>query len=117
MRLWKNVIVSSAQNAIKAKEHFLGSSKQKSLDSINKQKINSIKVAGSLPPLAESYRHDLVGPYNENLMQYQIIVNSLLDYVDLFICETMSTIAESESAIEAAMKVMRGTLCNGFEHN
>ena len=50
-------------------------------------------------------------------MQYQIIVNSLLDYVDLFICETMSTIAESESAIEAAMKVMRGTLFNGFENN
>jgi len=60
-----------------------------------------------LPPLSESYRHDLVGPYTENVMQYQIVVNTLIDYVDLFICETMSTIAESKSAVEAATTVMK----------
>ena len=45
-------------------------------------------------------------------MQYQIVVNTLIDYVDLFICETMSTIAESKSAVEAATTVMKGELSN-----
>ena len=104
-------MVSSGENAIKARDQFVVSCKQKPFDSIN-QKNCSVKVAGALPPLSESYRHDLVGPYTENVMQYQIVVNTLIDYVDLFICETMSTIAESKSAVEAATTVMKGELCN-----
>ena len=105
-------MVSSGENAIKARDQFVVSCKQKPFDSINNQKNCSIKVAGALPPLSESYRHDLVGPYTENVMEYQIVVNTLIDYVDLFICETMSTIAESKSAVEAATTVMKGELCN-----
>jgi S-methylmethionine-dependent homocysteine/selenocysteine methylase len=98
--------VASAENANVAKQQFL---KTCNVDK-NSGYIttHNIKIAGCLPPLAESYRSDLVGPFRNNLLQYRVIVTSLLDYVDLCLCETMSTIAETKSAIEAAVGVMRG---------
>ena len=110
LKLWKDVIVASGENAVKAKQNFLVSYKQNTTGLSKDQRQNCIKIAGALPPLAESYRHDLVGPYEENVMQYQIIVRTLLNYVDYFICETMSTIAESKSAVDAAITVMKGKL-------
>ena len=108
LKLWKDVIVASCENAVKAKTKFLASEKQNTNGFFNRRKQKNIQIAGGLPPLAESYRHDLVGPYEENVMQYQIIVGTLLDYVDYLICETMSSIAESKSAVDAAIKVMTG---------
>ena len=70
----------------------------------------NIKVAGSIPPLAESYRSDLVGPFTDNVLQYRVIVSSLLGYVDLFLCETMSCISESKAAVTAAIEVMKGII-------
>ena len=102
LKLWEDVIIASGENAAKAKKRHL--------DSRERQNLSNIKIAGAIPPLAESYRHDLVGPYEENVMQYEIIIKTLLDYVDLFICETMSTIEESKAAVEAAIKVMKGEL-------
>ena len=83
-----------------------------SAESKNKFPLNgsSIKVAGSIPPLAESYRSDLVGPFQDNVLQYRIIVSSLLGYVDLFLCETMSCISESNAAVTAAIEVMKGII-------
>ena len=66
------------------------------------------KIAGSIPPLAESYRADLVGSFETNVLQYRVIVSSLINYVDLFLCETMSTINESKSAVVAAIETMKG---------
>ena len=63
-----------------------------------------VRVAGSLPPLDESYRYDLVptaeiaGPIYENL------VGILQPYVDLFVCETMSCVRESVIAATAASR-------------
>ena len=82
------------------------------VESKNKKPLNgsSIKVAGSIPPLAESYRSDLVGPFQDNVLQYRVIVSSLLGYVDLFLCETMSCILESKAAVTAAVEVMKGII-------
>jgi len=60
------------------------------------------KVAGSLPPLAESYRADKVGPFEENLRQYEVIAKSIAPYCDLLLCETMSTADEARAAVTAA---------------
>ena len=98
--MWEDVIIASGENAVKAKERFL--------DLRERQSLSNVKIAGAIPPLAESYRHDLVGPYEENVMQYEIIIKALLNYVDLFICETMSTIEESKAAVDATIKVMKG---------
>jgi S-methylmethionine-dependent homocysteine/selenocysteine methylase len=59
-------------------------------------------VAGSLPPLRGSYRPDLVGSYEDILPHYREQVGHLAPYVDLFICETMSSAAEALAAATAA---------------
>jgi homocysteine S-methyltransferase len=61
-----------------------------------------IAIAGSLPPLRGSYRPDLVGPLAEILPQYQEQVELLAPYVDVFLCETMSSADEGLAAATAA---------------
>ena len=63
-----------------------------------------VSVAGSLPPLDESYRHDLVPEDNVAIPIYEGLVEALAPYVDLFVCETMSCIRESLNATKAASK-------------
>jgi S-methylmethionine-dependent homocysteine/selenocysteine methylase len=62
----------------------------------------SVAIAGSLPPLRGSYRPDLVGPIDEILPLYREQVELLAPYVDLFLCETMSSAAEGLAAATAA---------------
>ena len=71
-------------------------------------KNDMLKIAGCLPPLSESYRSDLVGPLETNVLQYRVIVSSLISHVDLFLCETMSSTIESKSAVLAAVEIMKG---------
>ncbi len=61
-----------------------------------------VAIAGSLPPLRGSYRPDLVGPLAEILPQYREQVELLAPYVDVFLCETMSSAAEGFAAATAA---------------
>lgn len=63
-----------------------------------------VRIAGSLPPLGESYRPDRVPPVEEALPIYRNIVEALRDYVDLYICETMSTAQEAATASAQALK-------------
>ena len=60
-------------------------------------------VAGSLPPLEESYRADLVPSPEVARPIYQGIVEALRDDVDLYICETMSSAKEAHTAAGAAL--------------
>ncbi len=62
----------------------------------------TVRIAGSLPPLEESYRPDLVRPIEELLPRYREMSSIMAPYVDFFICETMSAIAESWAAAAAA---------------
>lgn len=62
-----------------------------------------IAVAGSLPPLEESYRADLVPPPEIAQPIYQGITEALRDDVDLYVCETMSSAAEAHTAASAAL--------------
>ena len=66
---------------------------------------DNVLVAGSLPPLDESYRWDLVPADEEARPIYQRLAQTLLPYVDLFICETMSCIRESVNAVSVARQV------------
>lgn len=63
----------------------------------------SVLVAGSLPPLEESYRPDLVIDDSEARPIYAALARALRPHVDLFLCETMSCIRESRNAAEAAL--------------
>jgi len=62
------------------------------------------KVAGCLPPLAESYRPDRVGAFDENLAQYRRIAAAIKPTSDLLLCETMSTVDEACAACTAALE-------------
>lgn len=62
----------------------------------------SVLIAGSLPPLAGSYRPDLVGEIEDILPLYMEQAELLAPYVDLILCETMSSAAEARAAAMAA---------------
>jgi S-methylmethionine-dependent homocysteine/selenocysteine methylase len=61
-----------------------------------------VLIAGSLPPLYGSYRPDLVRPFEEILPLYREQAGVLAPYVDVFLCETMSSAAEAFAAASAA---------------
>ena len=63
-----------------------------------------VQVAGSLPPLGESYRADLVPVDAEAQPLYRQMVEALDPYVDLFICETMSSAREARNAASMARR-------------
>ena len=60
-----------------------------------------VRVAGSLPPLEESYRPDLVLTEGEALPIYKTLIEGLLPYVDIFLCETISSIQETQNVLKA----------------
>ncbi len=64
-----------------------------------------VTVAGSIPPLGESYRFDLVPPDDEAREVYEPLVRTLVPYVDLFLCETMSCVREAVNAAAAVRAV------------
>ncbi|MFT6434468.1 MAG: S-methylmethionine-dependent homocysteine/selenocysteine methylase [Candidatus Azotimanducaceae bacterium] len=64
---------------------------------------SNLQIAGSLPPLNGSFRPDRVLEREITDPLYREQAGALADYVDLFICETMSTITEGLSAAEAAL--------------
>ena len=59
-------------------------------------------IAGSLPPLNESYRPDLVLPSATLAPLYREQAEILAPHVDLLLCETMSSAAEAVAAATAA---------------
>ena len=63
--------------------------------------ISDVRIAGCLPPLFGSYKPEIAPPLDECIERYQVIANKQAPHVDLFICETMSSIKEAESAITA----------------
>jgi len=58
-----------------------------------------VKIAASIPPVDESYRPDLVRSADEMAEWYGVMVESLRPFVDIWLCETMSSIREAEAAL------------------
>jgi S-methylmethionine-dependent homocysteine/selenocysteine methylase len=63
-----------------------------------------IRIAAALPPLANSYRADLIRPFDIAYPVYRRIAGSLATGVDLFICETMASAAEARAAALAGIE-------------
>lgn len=68
----------------------------------DKTRKNTVKIAGSMPPLGGSFRADLVGEYQQILPLYEEQAGYLAEHVDLILCETMSTAEEARAAATAA---------------
>jgi S-methylmethionine-dependent homocysteine/selenocysteine methylase len=79
-------------------------------EEVNKEKAHKVEVqvAGSLPPLSESFRPDLVPIGRDVATIYESMVKALEPNVDLFLCETMSSGAEALHAATAAKKYGNG---------
>ncbi len=60
-------------------------------------------IAGALPPLFGSYRADRIRPFAEIEPLYREQAELLAPFVDLFVCETMSSIEEARAAATGAM--------------
>merc|ERR1719487_2331368 len=61
-----------------------------------------VLIAGCLPPLHGSYKPAQVGELDAILPVYKEHVAKMKDYVDFFLCETMSTAQEGWAAASAA---------------
>jgi homocysteine S-methyltransferase len=62
-------------------------------------------VFGSLGPLIESYRADLIRPHKDGVADYAVACRALADHVDAFLAETMSCIEESKQVLEAVSNI------------
>lgn len=65
---------------------------------------SAVRIAGSLPPLNTSYDAAMVGNVAGNVAQYQRMAAVLAPYVDLFLCETLSTADEARAAATVAQE-------------
>lgn len=81
---------------------YIKAAGQRAREACNMRPDRNVKIAGSIPPLAESYRFDLVGSFESNLEQYRIIASSIAPFSDVILCETMSTADEAKAACTAA---------------
>ncbi|MEK6192764.1 MAG: homocysteine S-methyltransferase family protein, partial [Deltaproteobacteria bacterium] len=61
-----------------------------------------VLIAGSLPPLAGSYRPERVGKFEEIEPLYREQAEVLAPHVDILLCETMSSADEGRAAAAAA---------------
>ncbi|GBF99997.1 hypothetical protein Rsub_12724 [Raphidocelis subcapitata] len=60
-----------------------------------------VLIAGSLPPLKESYQSDGLCPHDEAVQQYRDLAEAMAPHVDLFLAETLAAGGEAEAAAEA----------------
>merc|ERR1719240_231681 len=67
-------------------------------------KKREVLIAGSLPPLHGSYKPKEVGEVAKIVPIYRQHVEIMAPYVDLFLCETMSTGTEAWAAVSEATK-------------
>lgn len=65
----------------------------------------SLFVLGSLGPLVESYRADLILPHDKGVEIYTKMIVAMSNSVDAFLAETMSSVEESIQAASAVMQV------------
>jgi len=83
-------------------QKLIAAAGQRARDACELRPTKKVKVAGCLPPLAESYRPDKVGTFEDNLRDYRAIAASIAPFSDFLLCETMSTADEARAACTAA---------------
>lgn len=57
-------------------------------------------VFGSLGPLVESYRPDLIMKHDQGASTYAAMISAMAEYVDCFLAETISSVEEAMQAME-----------------
>ena len=83
-------------------ESLLAAACQRAVEAKKLRPGHGVRVAGCLPPLRDSYRADLVLPFDQLLPDYRRISRGIAPFCDLLLCETMSTAEEARAAATAA---------------
>ncbi|MEM9366464.1 MAG: homocysteine S-methyltransferase family protein [Planctomycetota bacterium] len=73
--------------------------------------VDSVKIGGCLSPLHGSYRPDTAPSFDVCVATYRRIVAEQREAVDVFICETMSSVKEARSAVRAAAESGKPVWC------
>lgn len=114
------IITANTYAIVRKRLHELGGSTCKSLDHNRWEEMlicackiavqareeggKDVLIAGTLPPLHGSYKPELVGALDDIAPVYAEHVKIMSEYVDFFLCETMSTAAEGWAACSEAKK-------------
>jgi len=69
------------------------------------------RLAGCLPPLVASYHPEDAPDYETSLATYKRVVECQTDAVDVFLCETMSSVKEASTATTAAAETGKPAWC------
>ncbi|GAX28538.1 hypothetical protein FisN_12Hh094 [Fistulifera solaris] len=62
---------------------------------------HKVWVFGSLGPLVESYRPDLIRTHDEGVSLYRRMITAMASYIDAVVAETMSSVEEAMQAVNA----------------
>lgn len=65
---------------------------------------HAVRIAGCLPPLFGTYHPEAAPDFDECLTRYREIVDAQTNNVDLFLCETLSSLKEARAAATAALE-------------
>lgn len=60
----------------------------------------AVRIAGSIGPLGASYRADVMPPHDEAVAKYAEVAQALTPHIDLFICETVVSVAHAKAILE-----------------
>jgi S-methylmethionine-dependent homocysteine/selenocysteine methylase len=85
---WEESIIGACKLAVEARE----------------KSGKDVLICGTLPPLHGSYKPESVGAMEDIVPVYAEHVAKMTEYVDFFLCETMSTAAEGWAACSEAKK-------------
>ena len=66
--------------------------------------VDNVRIAGCLPPLVASYRPDVSLNFDESLDTYRRLVELQSSVSDLYLCETMASIADARAACMAGVE-------------
>jgi len=97
-------VVALAENTGHTMESLLKDACQAAVAAREARPNRHVKIAGCVPPLAETYRVDRVGTFEDNVDDYRLITTTIAKYCDVLLCETMSTILEGQAACTAALE-------------
>lgn len=95
-----DLVATSGRLARESVTHFIASKKSQQ-DEPQQDDQSDCFVLGSLGPLSESYRADLILPHDQAIQDYQVAIKALRPNVDAIIAETMSCVTESIQVLDS----------------
>lgn len=86
-------------------DRLAGTDMEGQFEALHMAALNEAKgvgvLAGSIGPLGASYRPDLMPSHEEAVTIYTEVANLLAPHVDLFICETIASVAHARAILQA----------------